>query len=281
MDILLINQNPVVSRLLKLCTRDEHYSLEEASSAEDAQKKEYDVLFVDEESYIDSTESMLQNIEASTKVLFGAQIPQHNTLFDKVIKKPFLPSQVLEVIEGVRSTEEGGSEEQKVAEEKECGTIFPLSSEKEDELVPNHDENREKDQNTLPLLDDTVLDSKEIERIKSLLDMDEEEELTEEELSPEEYELRKIEAIKEELISQGLEIVDEEELDEAFGVKVDLVQEIEEEIKTRKKKHSPTLSDLEKLEMMFSYTIRNMKAKKIRKLLNGKKVKLKLKDFNS
>jgi len=47
--ILLINANPVVSRLFALCTRDEHIQLDEAEDIKEAETgKGYDLLFVDD-----------------------------------------------------------------------------------------------------------------------------------------------------------------------------------------------------------------------------------------
>ena len=44
MKILLININPVVSRLFGLCTRDEHIGLDEVVSADAVEKFSYDIV---------------------------------------------------------------------------------------------------------------------------------------------------------------------------------------------------------------------------------------------
>ncbi len=118
-----------------------------------------------------------------------------------------------------------------------------------------------------------VLDPNEIDKIKSLL---EEEEQRKGNVSEQEVdEKRTIEKIKKDLISEGLEIVNEEVLWEAIGV-----EEKPKRSKKIKKKKKLRLEELERLEMMFAYTIRHSKPKKLRKLLKGKKVKLKLKDID-
>jgi hypothetical protein len=53
MHILLINANPVISRLLALCTRNVDMVLEELEDITVAQRKSYDIVFIDEVSYKD------------------------------------------------------------------------------------------------------------------------------------------------------------------------------------------------------------------------------------
>jgi hypothetical protein len=313
MDILLINSNPVVSRLMALCVRDAHLHLEEVSGVAQARGKGYDVVFVDDGSYTVVTEGFVKGIDAKRKVFLSSRM-QEIPGFDTVIKKPFLPSQIIDILECVEHGEEesisqmkGQSETEEMQEEKEAQTpketadaelclpeeedasgltfeelgedvapsqenfasIFPLTPEE------NREEAEEKSEETEP-----VLDSDEIARIKALLEMDDEEESMDgespEALSEEAYEQRKIEAIKEDLIAQGLEIVDEETIVEELGGESEPA--IFSDDDRKKKKRKLTLQELEKLEMMFAYTIRKTKPGKLRKLLNGKKVKLKLKD---
>ncbi len=337
MDILLINANPVVSRLMALCTRDAAYRLEEISSASQAQKEHYDIVFVDDGSYTVVTEGFVNGLDASKKIFLSSSM---DTIpgFDSVIRKPFLPSQIIEVLEGkehegMQESEGVIPEPEKAAEFKETYdeacvseetekmdieseidrvddpsgltfeeleglsesigeetlSIFPLTAQEESKV--SVEENRseseelsesEDDAEVLAEPTDAVLDSMEIEKIKELLKMDEEEQAesdlsSPEVLTPEEYEARKVEAIKEDLIAQGLEIVDEETFVEELGVE-DEAQMRQKSKKKSKKSKKLTLEELETLEMMFAYTIRKTKPKKLRKLLKGEKVKLKLKD---
>jgi len=341
MDILLINANPVVSRLMALCTRDAVYQLEEISSASQAQKEHYDIVFVDDGSYTVVTEGFVNGLDASKKIFLSSSMHEIPG-FDRVIRKPFLPSQIIEVLEGkehegMHESEAVISEPKQAAESKEASdkrddevrvdeetermdiesgivaddpsgltfeeldgisesigeetpSIFPLTAE-EDSQEPvqervSEDEislESEDDAEVLAEPTDAVLDTLEIEKIKELLRMDEEEAAQSdtpapEALSPEEYESRKVEAIKEDLIAQGLEIVDEETFVEELGVE-DEASMIPKRKKKSKKSKRLTLEELEKLEMMFAYTIRKIKPKKLRKLLKGEKVKLKLKDI--
>ena len=201
------------------------------------------------------------------------------------LRKPFLPSQILEIIESASVREEvpkieeetvifplQNQEEEKSAETEadrkfEIPSIFPLASEEvEEELV------EEAEEEILPE-NPHILDSREIEKIKGLLDMEEEEVLPAEEELPEEVvEQRKVEAIKAQLIADGLEIVEEEEI---VGV-------LESGKKSKKKKKSAkrgpfSKEEFEAVEKAFAEALFKLKPKKIKKLLKGKKVKLTLK----
>lgn len=161
---------------------------------------------------------------------------------------------------------------------------------------------------------DTVLDSAEVAKIKALLEMDDEviEEVT---LSDEEYEARKIELIKEQLISEGLEIVEEDEIvDELSSEDVvfdDVTSDVlvvnaeENESKTeekskkskkkkekkktknkkqkksKKKKIAFSEDDLERIEDAVEVAIATLKRKQMKKLLKGEEidVTVKLEDF--
>jgi len=284
--ILLINANPVVSRLFALCTRDEHIQLDEAEDIKEAETgKGYDLLFVDDASYSDVVREFMESRPAIAKKVFISYDHGTNSGFDMTLRKPFLPSQILEIIESASVREEmpkieeetvifplQNQEEEKSAETEadrkfEIPSIFPLASEEvEEELV------EEAEEEILPE-NPHILDSREIEKIKGLLDMEEEEEVlpVEEELPEEVVEQRKVEAIKAQLIADGLEIVEEEEI---VGV-------LESGKKSKKKKKSAkrgpfSKEEFEAVEKAFTEALFKLKPKKIKKLLKGKKVKLTL-----
>ena len=253
MHILLINNNPVVSRLLALCTRDENMVLEEVTDILALERDNYDVIFVDDDSYIGQfsgqVEKFLEMSSPNKKVFFSNENLDTRD-FDLTIGKPFLPSQIMEFLTTV--------------EEKE---------------VTYEVENK-------------ILDSNEIEKIKVLLDMDEE--VEEEELSAEAYEERKIEVIKEQLIAEGLEIVGEEEIVEEIVEELDqksvetpavTVFSNDERVsikkkkkmkfrknKSKKKKIDFTEVELERIEDAVEVAIATLKRKQMRKLLKGKKI---------
>ena len=107
MHILLININPVVSRLISFCMRNDNMNLEEVHDVGDVDRDRYDVVFVDEASYGDETEALLANLIMRKKVFLSSSDEVGDALrfFDTVIKKPFLPSQITAVLESLEEEE--------------------------------------------------------------------------------------------------------------------------------------------------------------------------------
>ena len=225
MNILLINDNPVVSRLLALCTRGEHIGLDEVKRVDDIEDVRYDILFVDDGSYVDHIDALLEEGSIRKKV-FISYNEEEVKGFDETIKKPFLPSQIIKVIESVDMSEIIEDNEEEVLPD-----IFPLSTvddESDDDLLEiDEDASTE------------ILNVDEIEKIKALLDMDDDEievDKDSELLSDDEYEARKVKVIKEQLIADGLEIVEENEIVEELSiVALDTFEEIDKKLEKKKK----------------------------------------------
>jgi len=268
MKILLINANPVVSRMLALCTRDEDIVLDEVKSVDAVKEGDYDLLFVNDAPYMDQIDVLLEKKCFRKKVLisYDEEVPEG---FDLTIKKPFLPSQITEVIENVDMSEEiqeceeetlplsFAAQEEVLIEDEELPPIFPLPSK----------DTKERDDlsHIVQKKSPEVLDKNEIEKIKALLEMDDE--IVENEpISDDEYEARKVKVIKEQLIANGLEIVEEEAIVEELST-----------IHQKKKKETPlSQKDLLRIEAGVVAALENMKPKKIEKMLRGKKVKIKI-----
>jgi uncharacterized membrane protein len=285
MKILLINDNPVVSRLLVLCTREESVVFDEAVSADTVKSDDYDIVLVDEASYGADVVELLTLLGRCKKVY----ISYDNEVmkgFDRTIKKPFLPSQILELIENLEPEEEVLEQEVETIEENHF--IFPLAT--EESLEGNTQEEKSEEgieESEMPIIfplsenDDTleeiqedeileigeeenpaVIDSNEIDKIKALLDMEEEElELPIEDLSDDEYETRKIEVIKEQLIADGLEIVGEEEIVEVLSINSEKKKEKKKKNKSKKKKRSKKTDSKNSKDKKFEDTKSKKKEK--------------------
>ena len=294
MEILLININPVVSRLLTLCTRDEHIKLDEVESAGAVKKTSYDIVFVDETSYVDDVKALLEELEVRQKV-FISYSSEAMTGFDQTIKKPFLPSQIINVIENV-DVRDSGENLEEITIEKSI-SIFPLSSDDESveeevlpDIFPLPTEEEEVDE-IFELEENAgteILNSDEIEKIKALLDMDDEIAENEDDglLSDDEYEARKVKVIKEQLIADGLEIVEENEIVEELSITaLDTFEEIDKQLdkkkkskkKNKKKETAFNEDELSRIEDAVIVALDKMKPKKIKKLLKGKKIEVKIK----
>ena len=286
MTILLINDNPVVSRLLSLCTRDDEIILEKVSNINEAISASYDVLFVDEASCEGDVASLSTRLDVG-KTIYLSYSDDPMAGFDATIKKPFLPSQIIEILKTVdvrESIEEVLMEETFIEEveveeisssEDVPPSIFPLSAEEVDE--------EEEDINS------EVLNLDEIEKIKALLDMDEEE-IEAFDLNEEAYESRKIEVIKEQLIADGLEIFEEEEIVDELSkskklkkksketkTKTEKIKNSEVKKKKLKKNEKFTEDEWSAIENALGDAINKLKPKKIKKLLKGKEIEVHIK----
>ena len=158
MKILLINNNPVVSRLTALSARKEAIELDEIQEVTELSSDKYDIVFVDADSMSkDVLDVISDSINVQKKVLFFAQDDkEEKSSFDITILKPFLPSEVSAVI---RSLEEGAP-------------LFPKSHEaiieESEDLFPNKQEEKEKKPEAeLFNLDDDILDLPDLERKES------------------------------------------------------------------------------------------------------------------
>jgi hypothetical protein len=270
MHILLINANPVVSRLLILCTREDAFLLDEVKDVEEVQRDEYDIVFVDEGSYGRDVATFLAKLKDSKKVFISYRSDAMRG-FDVVIKKPFLPSQITDILVDLSNKTEKNQE-------------LSLDSSLDAEMEGDLEAMVEKEEDS-----PVVLDIDEIEKIKTLLDMDEDLELPDIELSDEERETRKIELIKEQLIADGLEIIDEDEIIEELSIgldgtlgSVEKAQKKKSKSKKSKKKNKAkklkfTDEMLKTIEDAVKMVMASMTKKQMKKLLKGKEIEVKIK----
>ena len=257
MNILLINTNPVVSRLISLCTRDEATVFEEVTDVNAVMLDKYDVVFVDDASCVEGLKDVLRNFRIRKKVFLSSKNSNEEPLdyFDEVIKKPFLPSQITAVLESLDALE--NDTEENVVEH----FIFPLAREEVDREDKGENDEIELEEARNP----AVLDSSEIERIKALLE-DDDSELIPVEIEHElDYETRKVEVITQHLEADGLEIVSEEEYVENLSKK-----------SKKKKKEKKKKEKIFTFEEALIAAVEGMKVKKIKKLLKGAEVTIKI-----
>ena len=133
MKILLVNSNPVVSRLTALSARKESVKLDEIKNISELTKNDYDIVFVDFESYIEELSNVLNKSNIQKRVLFYTQDDKSKPdVFNLSILKPFLPSEVSAVLRETKI-----EMEQKVQEHKEEQLeLDELIAEKKDDLKP-------------------------------------------------------------------------------------------------------------------------------------------------
>lgn len=274
MNILLINTNPVVSRLVSLCMRDRSITFEEVDLVSEVSGTYYDIVFIDDASYHDEVAAFLDTINIAKVVFLSSRDSGEEIggIFDAVIKKPFLPSQIQAVLDSFKNEET--SLLSKKENEVEEHFIFPLSSdeetskEEEEVIKENAATSAEEEKKKAP----KVLDSRDIEQIKALLEEDEDEILPLIDLEDEaEYEVRKVEMITQKLEEDGLEIVGEDEIIKALSQKPKKKKEKAKKIGKKKKKE-----EVYTFEEALLAAIEGMKPKKIKKLLRGAEVTIKI-----
>ncbi|MEA3455846.1 MAG: hypothetical protein U9R26_05015 [Campylobacterota bacterium] len=150
MHILLVNTNPVVSRLFSLNTRDDAaIHIDEVVGGEMIPETRYDVVFIDEKCCdAEAAGVYLEKVRAGEKILFSSRKGSAVDGIDRVITKPFLPSEIAAVLQSIL---------------KNKGVV---TGEEEDFLAPVESrevyEDSEKEKNL-------ILDSQEIDIIKQLL----------------------------------------------------------------------------------------------------------------
>ncbi len=125
MKILLINNNPVVSRLTALSARKEDIEIDEIQEVTELSSYNYDIVFVDADAWNQDVKSTIfTHVEVKKKVLFYAQDDKEESdAFDISILKPFLPSEVSAVIRSLEESEVV-AEESKAVEEVEHFDVF-------------------------------------------------------------------------------------------------------------------------------------------------------------
>ena len=158
MKILLINNNPVVSRLTALSARKEAIELDEIQEVTELSSDKYDIVFVDADSLSkDVLDVISESINVQKKVLFFAQDDEEeNGGFDITILKPFLPSEVSAVIKGL----------------EESPGLFPNGHEaKIEEEFDLFDTKPEEKKEEILKLDDEIIDLPELEKVEEKKDI--------------------------------------------------------------------------------------------------------------
>ncbi len=107
MQILLINKNPIVSKLFALSAKSiEGVEMDEVEDIQNLPHDSYDILFIDDGDSLDEElEECIYSIDAKLKILFVAEDNRDIDGVDEIIKKPFLPSTIVSKIQSQHSKE--------------------------------------------------------------------------------------------------------------------------------------------------------------------------------
>jgi hypothetical protein len=173
MDILLINSNPVVRRLIELCAKQISVEIDTATTVSLEDLSRYRVVIIDDNSLNLEIKSVLESTHLGYRVLLVSKSfdKQSLVIFDEVLKKPFLPSKIIDIIYNAPEIKPPVVEKEVVVE----SLVDDISNEnetieREDDFVfddvlfeipttTNSDD-----------ADTQILDKGELEKIKELLD---------------------------------------------------------------------------------------------------------------
>jgi|FLOH01.1.fsa_nt_gi uncharacterized membrane protein len=202
MKILLLNDNPVVNKLVTLSAQKTSDELDVTSSLDNISKNSYDLLIVDDTIYHDDILNDIKKKISYTKSLFiCSRDAEEVYTFDSVLKKPFLPTDLVELFSSIS---------------REINAIDLSSKQEEDELTPD-DEFEDLDDDFGEDIDldtditQSVLDNDEAQKVKELLD----------ETSEELEELEELEDLDDELDLSDIDLSFESEKELSLDDEID------------------------------------------------------------
>ncbi|MDP2077643.1 MAG: hypothetical protein Q8N01_10345 [Sulfuricurvum sp.] len=181
MKILLLNDNPVVRKLVALSAQKTKDELSVIWSVDEVEGDSYDLLIVDDAHYSDESMAALRDkIQYKTSLLMATRGNSTPSGFEKVINKPFLPTDLVDLFSQI--DKDLSSSAPKAAEEK--GKAIVLDDVIEKELAENEnfdtiniDEDLNFDDFDIDVEDEieaavktNVLDHEEVQELQDLLD---------------------------------------------------------------------------------------------------------------
>jgi len=168
MRILLLNDNPVVRKLVALSAQKTKDDLDVIWSLDEIEHPHYDLLIVDDALYSDEAMSQLKaKVTFKSSLLMATRGAATPAGFDKVINKPFLPTDLVELFSGIAHSLPDVSVDEI---EKPIAAMDDLLDDllADDLEEYNLDDLMEED----APLKTSVLDSQEVQELQDLLDDD-------------------------------------------------------------------------------------------------------------
>ncbi len=148
MRLLLINKNPVVSRMMQMSVPKAGFEIEECDSVYDLPSGSYEVVVLDDEMYDENfLHDIRQNIKYYQLGIITSSKEADLANFDFVLTKPFLPTDLIEILRKVKSDIESQKELIPMQEHKEeQEDLFEsfLEGKEVEEEAPLHEEARAK-----------------------------------------------------------------------------------------------------------------------------------------
>ena len=120
MKLLLINKNPVVSRMLQMSVPKAGFELKECDNIYDLPSGNYEVVVVDDEMYDENfLDQIAQNINYHKLGIVTSAKKEDFANFDFVLTKPFLPTDLIEILRKIKADMQSQEELTPVEEREE------------------------------------------------------------------------------------------------------------------------------------------------------------------
>ena len=150
-DIIILNNNPVISKLIALGLDSNEISFVEINTDSSIPKQSFDILFVDEHYDVAPLiQERIDQIEAKHKILLNSSDEIKLKKIDQIIKKPFLPKDLYEIAKSIQANN---------------AKIEQIKNKDAKESTESREKHSDENQTS-------ILDYSEIETIKELLDDD-------------------------------------------------------------------------------------------------------------
>ncbi len=174
MNILLINDNPVVNKLVTLSAQKTSDNLEVVDSLENLESSTYDLVVIDDTLYSDELHIELNaKVQYSSSLYICARDAEEVSDFTKILKKPFLPTDLVELFSVLSKVVD--EIDLSVLDEHENEASLELQ-ELEDEIEELESLDEELDLGELEdeleeeMTGDRILDAEEAQKVKDLLE---------------------------------------------------------------------------------------------------------------
>ncbi len=213
MKILLLNDNPVVNKLVTLSAQKTSDELDVATSLEEIEGSEYDLLVVDDTLYSPETmEELETKVNYSKSLYICSRNAELVESFNSTLKKPFLPTDLVELFALLG---------------REVNTIDLTSedepNEQENEITELDTQELPDDENDIDLDEELSLDDTNLDELDSL----------DEELSLDDTNLDELDSLDEELSLDDTNLDELDSLDEELSLddtNLDELDSLDEEL---------------------------------------------------
>ncbi len=137
MKLLLINKNPVVSRMMMMSVPKAGFEIEECEDVYHLPSGNYDVVVIDDEMYDENFLNVIkQNLKYYQLGLVTSSKNINASEFDFLLSKPFLPTDLIEILRKIKTDIESQKEQVPLFKEEEKEEPSPFDMFMEEESTP-------------------------------------------------------------------------------------------------------------------------------------------------